>query len=135
MKSGMDSLVSEYGGMEGLLSGYTKPLSDVFETDTFFVVQVELAGVPKEDVVVELEGGVLEVKATRVSSSDYKASEYVRKERQFGKLKRRFVLPIQFPSSVNINDVKAQFMNGLLTVEIPKPKTNVPHQKKRIMLY
>ena len=64
------------------------------------------------------------LKGERVLDNEVKEDNYFRRERSFGKFERRFVLPV----SVNVDDIKAAYKDGLLRVEIPKPVDSKPKQ-------
>ena len=91
---------------------------DVYENAGEVVVEVELPGVLKEDVVIVLRGGRLEVKGLK---KDLPAAEagarYHRLEREYGTF-RRVVL---IPASVVAEKSSATLENGILKVVLRKP--------------
>ena len=101
-----------------------RPPVDVYETAEGFILKVELAGVEKEDVSVEVKDNVLTLKGERLLDPEIKDEHYYRKERNFGKFNRSFSL--QEPIKPDL--IKASFKEGVLTVEIPKPEEKKPKQ-------
>ncbi len=100
-----------------------RPLVDIREDETSFVVQAELPGTKPEDVHVEVERGVLTIRGERRFSSDENVQkQYRRVERYYGAFERSFSLP----SEVDADSVNAQLTNGVLEVRIPKKTAPSP---------
>jgi HSP20 family protein len=116
-----------FGGLgEGSLPSPARwaPSMDLSETDTHYIVTVELAGAKRDDVHVEIDDGVLTVRGEKKSEREEESEERRYTERSFGMFSRSFTLP----SNVKDDDVKASFNDGVLKVEIgkgdePKAKT------------
>jgi HSP20 family protein len=94
-----------------------RPPVDIYETAEGFILKVELAGVEKEDVSVEVKENVLTLNGERLLDPEVKDEQYYRKERTFGKFQRSFTLQ----ESVKPDQVKASFKNGVLTIVVPRP--------------
>ena len=101
-----------------------RPPVDIYETDAGIVLKIELPGIKKEDVSVEVKDNVLTIKGERLLDPAIKDENYYRKERSFGKFNRSFSL--QEP--INPGLIKALFKEGVLTVEIPRPEEEKPKQ-------
>src|SRR5262249_41852005 len=99
----------------GLFSGEWIPLADVFETPEAFLLEIELAGLEKDDIDVHVEGDSLTIRGVRRMSGG-KPDAFHRMERRFGPFSRIF----QFPEDVDPDRVSAQFKDGLLRLEVPK---------------
>jgi len=100
------------------------PPVDIYETGDGIVLKVELPGVNKEDVSVEVKDNVLNLKGERLLDPEIKNENYYRKERSFGKFNRSFSLQ----ETIKPDLIKASFKNGVLTVEIPRPEEEKPKQ-------
>lgn len=98
------------------------PFADVEETDGAYVVEIELAGVKKEDIKIELSGHRLSVTGERKE-----------KERQ-GTLRRRtrtvgrFRYEIMLPGEVDDKKIDAHLDEGVLTIRVPKATAERPKQ-------
>ena len=93
-----------------------RPAVDVFERDDVLVFRVEVPGVEKDDIEVNVEDNVLTIKGERKRDVELKDGSTYRLERSFGSFTRRFSLPRGLDSS----KVKALHKNGLLEVTLPK---------------
>ena len=101
-----------------------RPPVDIYETVAGIVLKVELPGVNKDDVSVEVKDNLLTLKGERLLDPEIKDEHYYRKERNFGKFNRSFSL--QEPLKPDL--IKASFKDGVLTVEIPRPEEEKPKQ-------
>ena len=86
-----------------------------------FIVEMELAGVKKEDINVDTENRVLTIEAERKKDKDLK---YNRKQSYVGAYKKSFGLP----DDVDADGIEAKLSDGILTVSIPK---SVDETKKK----
>ena len=111
-----------FGGSRGLddeVSLYDwRPPVDIYETADGVVLKLELPGINKEDVSVEVKDNLLTLKGERLLDPKIKDDQYYRKERDFGKFNRSFSL--QEPVKPDL--IKASLKNGILTLEIPRPE-------------
>lgn len=94
---------------------------DVFESDDKFTVQLELAGLRKEDFDISLEDGVLTIAGERKSEE---AGESLRRERLFGAFSRSVTLS----APVKSDGVTASYEDGVLTVVLPKAEEAKPRK-------
>jgi HSP20 family protein len=101
-----------------------QPVVDVYENDEAIVVKAELPGVEKKDVSVDLDGRILTLKGERSSEKEVKEEKYYRRERVYGKFKRHFSLP----EAIDPETIKADFKDGVLKIEVPKPAQAKPKQ-------
>ena len=101
-----------------------RPAVDVFETESSVILKVELAGVIKEDVSVEVKDNILTISGERKAENNVQEANYYRRERVFGSFRRAFNLHYD----VNPEAIKARFSDGVLTIEVPKPQDEKPKQ-------
>ena len=100
------------------------PVVDMFENDDSFVIKAELPGMGKDDIVVDVKDRVLTLKGERNYDNEVKEENYYRRERSYGKFQRTFSLP----ADVDADKIKAEFKDGLLKIEVPKPAEQKPRQ-------
>ncbi len=93
------------------------PEIDVFEKDNRLIAKVDLPGMKKEDVKVEVTDGHLAISGERKSETEEKKDNVYRCEREYGSFYRAVALP----EGVKIEDVKATFSDGVLEVSVPLP--------------
>ena len=93
------------------------PEIDVFEKDNRLVTKVDLPGMKKEDVNVEVTDGHLAISGQRKSEVEEKNDAFYRCEREYGS----FYRAVPLPDGVKVEDVKATFSDGVLEVSMPLP--------------
>jgi len=107
-------------------SAFTDARVDWKETEEAHIFTVELPGVKKEEVRVEVEDGrILRIRGERSKEKEGKHDKWHRIERSSGKFLRRFRLP----ENAKVDEVKAHMENGVLTVTVPKAEEKKPEAK------
>jgi HSP20 family protein len=99
------------------------PAFNVTQDANNFYVRAPLPGVAQKDLEVSAVNRTLTVSGTRSPQQEEGAS-YHRKERAEGNFSRSVTLPLEFDNE----RVQARFVNGLLTVTLPKPEKVKPRQ-------
>ena len=101
-----------------------RPAVDIYEAENGIVVAVELPGVSKESVVVEVKDDIFILKGERLANPAISEDSYYRRERLFGPFKRSFTLH----QNIKPDQIKATFKDGILQIEIPRPVQEQPKQ-------
>jgi HSP20 family protein len=114
--SEFDRLVQSLMGGSGSDTAWM-PAADVSETEAAYVVEVELPGVRREDVNVELDGNELIVSGELKERS--REGLLRRRTRRIGNFEYRVVLP----GDLRADDVEASLAHGVLTVYVPKAQS------------
>ncbi|XP_060202148.1 18.2 kDa class I heat shock protein-like [Lycium barbarum] len=96
------------------------------ETPQAHIFKVDVPGIKKEEVKVEVEEGrILQISGERSREQEEKNDQWHRMERSSGKFLRRFRLP----ENVKMGEIKAAMENGVLTVTVPKEEEKKPGVK------
>ena len=120
------SLYSQNTNNEGV-SAFV-PTVNTREAEFAYHIDVDLPGVKKEDIKVDLNKGVLTISGERKTKDEVKQEDYYKIETYFGKFSRSFTLP----DNADIENIEAKSDNGVLEVIIPKLKDDV--SKKSIQI-
>lgn len=106
------------------VSSWTAPIrADVKETDKEYVVEAEMPGVNKEDIIIDLNNDMLTLGVDIKQERNENEEGYIYKERRSGSFRRSFAVP-----NIKNEDVKASYKDGLLTIILPKAE---PDKKAR----
>lgn len=108
--------------------GQFRPLADVVETAEGFLILVELPGLEREDVSLEVHGNELAVFGERKPPPDLSGAAFQSMERSYGCFSRRFVLPVEIDPSA----VEARMRSGLLHISVSKRP--VPQENRNISI-
>jgi len=127
----MNRLVSDFRtrspfGEEEMAQGAWIPAVDIYETKESIVLNVELPGVTKEDIALEVKDSTLTIKGEKKLEKNVKEENFHRLERSYGSFTRAFTLP----STVQQDKVKAKFRDGILEIMLPKAEEAKPKQIK-----
>jgi len=95
------------------------PAVDIFNEKNDVVLNVELPGVNKENISINIEDRVLTIKGERKFEHEDKKDLFYRKERSYGSFSRSFSLS----DDVLVDDVNADFKDGVLKVTLKKDMT------------
>lgn len=98
------------------------PAVNIHEDEKAFAVSVELPGLTKEEVDIELDGGVLTLKGEKKFENEKSEKGFHLVERRYGKFVRRFSLP----DTVDAEAVEATMRDGVLTLTLPKIEAPKP---------
>ncbi len=99
-----------------------EPPVDIYETDDALVLEVELPGVSKDAVSVELYEHTLKLSGERTREPSIKGGQYHREEGRYGAFQRAF----RMPTIVDQAKVQATYKNGVLALRLPKCVTATP---------
>lgn len=110
-----------FAEMERFASAYDErdfsPSCEIVEADNHFYMAMDLPGLNKDDLKIDLTENVLTVSGERKrEKNSAESSKFHLFERRYGFFKRSFTLP----SSVNNAEVEARYENGVLELYIPK---------------
>jgi HSP20 family protein len=98
------------------------PAMDLLETEDHLVLRGDMPGMTEDDVNIEIKDNVLTVSGERKAQHEDQGEGYHRVERAFGSFSRSLTLP----HGVDAEQVEANFDNGVLEVQIPKPAEAKP---------
>jgi len=102
------------------------PAVDIYETENELVLKADLPAISEKDLDIRVENNMLTIRGERKFESEVKEDNYLRIERTYGSFSRSFGLP----NTVNTETIKAEYKNGVLTIEMPKRAESKPKQVK-----
>ncbi len=102
---------------------YYQPLTDIFETDAELVVVMEMPGVDRSDLDIQVEKDVLSVDG-RIDFKKYETLKPVYTEYNVGHYSRSFSLS----NAIDQDGIGARMADGVLTLTLPKAKEASPRR-------
>jgi HSP20 family protein len=100
------------------------PPVDILESKDGYLLRAELPDMKREDFNLEVKDGMLTLSRERKFDEAANGVQYHRVERAAGKFTRTFSLP----QSVNSNEIKASYRDGVLEIHVPKAEEAKPKQ-------
>jgi HSP20 family protein len=102
------------------------PAVDIYETEHELVVKADLPEVDPKELDIRVENNLLTIRGERKFEKKVNEDNYLRVERAYGSFSRSFSLA----NTVNSEAIKANYLNGVLTLTIPKREEAKPKQIK-----
>ena len=94
------------------------PASDIYETDSGYLIALDLPGIDREALEIDINDNRLVVKGTRAVVE----SRQHRTERPRGKFLRTYSVP----ASVDQGKIAAEYKDGVLQISLPKRNEQKP---------
>ena len=101
------------------------PPVDVMEKDGNLILMASIPGMTDKEIELRVEGQVLTIKGER-KSPETTGYTYHQQESRYGSFSRSFTLP----DSANLDNIKADYRNGVLTITIPQKPESKPRTIK-----
>lgn len=106
-------------------TGFTLPV-DIKEFDNEYKIKVELPGIPKDNIDIELTKNNLKIKAQKEENKSENNQKYHKTEFNYGFYSRQ----IMFPEEIDTEKSTAKLENGILILDIPKIKEKEKESKQ-----
>ncbi len=103
--------------------------TDIKQKGDLYELNIEMPGIKKEDIQIELNQGYLKITATRTQEKK-ENEKYVRTERYVGTSSRTFYLG----NAYKPEDIKAHFENGELKITLPTETKKIEETKQVISI-
>ncbi len=98
------------------------PLTDIYETEEEYIFKVEVPGMEKKDITIEVKDDTLWIRGERREDMEARKDNYHRTEIRTGKFARSFRLP----RGIDQEKIKAAMNNGILELKVAKPEEKKP---------
>ncbi len=109
----LDNFIENRGSL--LKTDFT-PSVNTREGEHAYHVEVDLPGVKKDDIDVDVKDNIVTISGERKSKKEVKEEDYYKVESSYGKFERSFTLP----ENVDVENIHAESQDGVLEVVIPK---------------
>lgn len=128
-RRGRDNMLSLFDRMEkNFMQDFGLELpdfkADIVDKGDKFVLEAELPGFDKKDININVDDNRLTITAEHSESKEESKDNYIRKERRYGSFTRSFDV-----SNIRTEDIKADYKNGMLVLDLPK-KDSGPDSRK-----
>lgn len=101
---------------EGIARGTWNPTVDIYENKDRIVIEADLPGMNRDDIQLTFENNVLTLSGERGFEKKDEADHYHRVECPYGTFTRSFAVQ----QADSIEDVTAEYHNGILRIHLPK---------------
>jgi len=104
------------------------PAVNTRETENAYHLEVDLPGVKKEDIKVDIEEDKLVISGEKKLKNELKEDHYYKVESYYGTFKRSFAIPTE----ADVENIHAESKDGVLEVVIPKLEQAKLEKTKRV---
>lgn len=124
----MDSLLSDFfaDAPRGTREPVWAPACEVTEEEGHYLLSLEVPGVPKDDIKIEVADNTVTITGERHAKQGKKTDGVWIGEQRYGKFQRSFALP----AGINADKIEANYENGVLSLMVPKAESARPRQIK-----
>ncbi len=117
-----------FGGLENDKNNV--PAVNIKENEKDFELELAVPGRKKEDFQIEINENVLTISSVSKIEENIEKDNYTRREFVYASFKRAFTLP----ETVDEDNIKANYDNGILKLALPKKVEALPKPKRTIAL-
>lgn len=117
-----------FGGVDN--TRHTAPAINIIENEKDFELHLAVPGRSKADFEISVDANLLTVSAETKAESENETPNFTRREFSYNAFKRTFTLP----DSVNVDGLKAEYVDGILKFFMPKKEEALPKPKRMITL-
>jgi len=100
------------------------PLVNVTEDPDHFYIRAEIPGMSSQEISISATGRNLSISGERKIAPEGENVRYHRREREDGKFNRAIALP----KDIQVDDIEAGYVDGVLSIKIPKAEATKPKQ-------
>lgn len=117
-----------FGGLENDKSNV--PAVNIKENEVDFELELAVPGRKKEDFQIEINENLLTIASESKTEENVEKDNYTRREFAYSSFKRAFTLP----ETIDEDNIKASYDNGILKFILPKKAEALPKPKRKIAL-
>ncbi|MCL5036107.1 MAG: Hsp20/alpha crystallin family protein [Chloroflexi bacterium] len=103
-----------------------QPAMDIYKKDNNIVVEASLPGMKKEDINIDISDGMMTISGEMKEEKEVKENDYYYKERHSGTFSRSMMIP----EDIRMDNIDAEFKDGLLKVTMPMTAPEKARKKK-----
>ncbi|MFD1096289.1 Hsp20/alpha crystallin family protein [Salegentibacter chungangensis] len=104
------------------------PAVNIKDQEKNYIVEMAAPGLSKEDFEINIDDGILTVSAKKEEKKEVKKEDFVRKEFSYNSFTRSMSLPDSIDED---KDVKAQYKDGVLSLNLLKKEESVKPKKHK----
>lgn len=122
----MRDMLEPFRALAGGREAAWNPGFEIRETDDAFVFRADMPGVRSDDLDISMIGNQLQISGKREQEQQQDEGRYHTYERAYGSFARVFALP----DSADVDNIRAELTNGVLTLSVPKKPGSAPQRRK-----
>jgi len=132
-RSNFDNLFWPWGHQSTPVTTMTQrrtPPMDVADLGDHFEMKLEMPGIPKDLINIEVTPNAVEISAHYDETKEDKNKNWLRRERS----SMSFYRGLEFPEELKTDKVDAELKDGILTLKLPKVEPRPEHKRKKVQI-
>jgi len=106
------------------------PMMDIADLGNKYEMKVEIPGIPKEKINIDVSPTSIEISAKHETGEDEKNKNWLRRERS----SMSFYRSLEFPDKIKTDTVEAEFKDGVLNLTLPKLEPKPEHKSTKVKI-
>jgi len=106
------------------------PLMDLEDHGDKYEMCVEMPGIPKEDINIEVTPNAIEISAEHEESNEDKDKNFLRRERST----TSFYRSLELPEELKTDNIDAELVDGILKITLPKLEPTKKKKSKKVKI-
>lgn len=119
-----DAFMSPFEKSE--MQNAVSPKLDIAELKDKYEIKAELPGMSEKDINLSVDDGLLTISGEKKTETEDKSKGYYLKECSYGTFSRS----VRLPDNIADDKIAAKFVNGVLTIDMPKKAETVAKSRK-----
>ena len=115
-----------FSPFKGLSNPDFSPALDFIDKEKEYLIKLEIPGIEKNEVEVEIDDNILIIKGEKKTESKEENDEMYVCERTYGAFRRE----LQLPTNCNKEKIEANYKDGILSLSLPKTEIKEKEKKK-----
>lgn len=132
MRQRMNQLFDESfdHGLGGASSGFLSPQTDIKAEDNRYIITLDIPGMDKESINVEVKNGTLVVSGQRSAQQESKGDKFYSQQRSFGQFLKTFPLPVDAKE----DQLEARYDKGVLEIIVQRDAKSAGTGGKKVVV-
>ncbi len=120
----MNDVFSSFNRIPNAFDEAWSPRVDIAETENEYSVAIELPGIEKKNLSINVKDSILTIKGEKKAEEKQEGVNYLRMERSYGEFERQFKLS----KNIITDKIAAEYKNGVLNITLPKAEEAKPKE-------
>ena len=117
-----------FNNFSGTRSGVKSPSVNIIEDEKEYVIEMAVPGLSKSDIRIDLENDILTISYESKESKEERKRSYLKREFSYASFNRSF----QLPETIDGDNIRANHVDGILNISLPKKEEVVTKAQKSI---
>ncbi|MFW6282462.1 MAG: Hsp20/alpha crystallin family protein [Minisyncoccales bacterium] len=125
LNSSESRMIKNSNNKDIIEGNYRKPITSMRETNKYLIEEIEMPGVTKEDINIDIDENTVQIRAEKEEVEEEEEDESYSSKKHHTAFYKKFILP----KYVDPKNADAEYKNGILRIKMPK--RNIEGKEKK----